>query len=147
MYLLDTNHFSYLTLGNNAVRQRVLDVGREKVSISVITEGEILYMAYKSEQQEDNLHRVQRFINRIGIYSISSEIADFYGQFKAELIRYYGPRERKKLRNTSLESVGISDNDLWIACTALRYDLTVVSTDRDFTRMQSVMKFPLTSWL
>jgi tRNA(fMet)-specific endonuclease VapC len=147
LYLLDTNHFSYLTLGNDVIRQRISTVGREHVSISVITEGEILYMACKSEQEKDNLRRVQKFINSISIYSISSEIAEIYGQFKAELIRYYGPKERRKLRKTKLEAVGISDNDLWIACTALCHELTVVSTDRDFARIQSVMKFSLMSWL
>lgn len=147
MYLLDTNHFSLFTLGNEAVRQSIIEVGRENVAISIITQGEMLYMAYKSERQEGNLRRVRLFLDEIAIYGLGDGIAELYGQFKAELIQHYGPKERKKLRKTMLDSLGISDNDLWIACTALHYDLSIVSTDSDFTRMQAVMQFPLCSWL
>lgn len=147
MYLLDTNHISQLILGSELVRKQITSVGEQNVAISSITQGEMFYMAYKSDWPERNLRLSQGYLADIDIYSINDEIANLYGRFKAELIRYYGPKERKKLRKTKLESVGISDNDLWIACTALYYKRTVVSTDRDFAWMQSVMKFSLTSWL
>ncbi|MBE9053183.1 PIN domain-containing protein [Nostocales cyanobacterium LEGE 11386] len=38
---------------------------------------------------------------------------------------------------------GCSINDLWIAATALRHSLIVVSCDSDFERMQQVREF---SW-
>ncbi|MGF1571059.1 MAG: PIN domain-containing protein, partial [Nodosilinea sp.] len=74
----------------------------------------------------------------MGIYSLNEPISELYGQFKSALIRHYGPKQRQKRRKTRIEEIGISDNDLWIACTALHYSLTVVSRDQDFPRMKQV---------
>lgn len=148
MYLIDTNHFSRLFLGDLKIRQKISEIGEQNVSISIITQGEVLYMAYNSEQQQRNLAHVQAYLADIGIYGINEgTIADLYGQFKADLIRYYGPKERQKCRKTRIESIGVSDNDLWIACTAIHHNLTVVSTDSDFPRMKEVRPFVLESWL
>ena len=115
--------------------------------ISVITQGEMFYIAYKSEQQKSNLRKIQQFIDEIDIYGIDDGVASLYGQLKAELIRYCGPKERNKLRRTTLDAIGISANDLWIASAATHYGLSVVSTDSDFLRMQTIVRFPLMSWL
>ncbi|WP_121968547.1 type II toxin-antitoxin system VapC family toxin [Leptolyngbya sp. BC1307] len=143
MYLIDTNHLSRLLLDDATIRQHIADIGEENVAISVITQGEIFYMAYNSEQQEQNLRIAQRYLNALYVYRLNSQIAKLYGQLKAELIHYYGPKRRK----TKIEDIGISDHDLWIACTAIHYELSIVSTDRDFLRIQAVMKFPLASWV
>jgi tRNA(fMet)-specific endonuclease VapC len=82
-----------------------------------------------------------------GLYFIEEAIAELYGQFKAELIRHFGLKERQKRRRTKIEEIGISDNDLWIACTAIHHSLTVVSGDSDFSRMKEVQDFPIESWL
>ncbi len=39
------------------------------------------------------------------------------------------------------------ENDLWIAAIALQNNLTVVSSDSDFLRIQQVRKFALESWV
>lgn len=104
-------------------------------------------MAYNSERQEQNLRNARRYLDTLSIYRLNSEIAELYGQFKAELIQYYGPRERRKRRKIRIENIGISDNDLWIACTAFYHELSIVSADSDFLRMQAVMNFSLASWL
>ncbi|MGB3295916.1 MAG: PIN domain-containing protein [Phormidesmis sp.] len=83
----------------------------------------------------------------MSIYRLNDEIADLYGQFKADIIRHFGPKDRPKRRKTKIETLGMSDNDLWIACTALHHNLIVVSTDSDFSRMQIVRAFSLESWL
>lgn len=147
MYLLDTNHFSWLILGDSKIRQKIADIGEQNIAISLITQGEVLYMAYNSERQQQNLTIVQTYLADIGIYQLNDAIAALYGQFKADIIRHYGPKDRQKRRKTKIESLGISDNDLWIACTALHYSLTVVSSDGDFNRMQAVRAFSLESWL
>ena len=146
MYLLDTNHFSRLIQGNATVRQRIATVGERNVAISIITAGEIYYMAHNSERREANLQRVRAYLANIGIYSLNDAISDLYGQFKSELIRYYGPKEREKRRKTKISAIGVSDHDLWIACTAIHHRLTVVSQDQDFTRMKPVRDFSLESW-
>jgi tRNA(fMet)-specific endonuclease VapC len=55
MYLLDTNHFSRLILGDSTIRQQIAEVGESAIAISIITQGELMYMAYNSEQQQQNL--------------------------------------------------------------------------------------------
>ena len=147
MYLLDTNHFSRLILGNEVIRKAIARIGEQAVAISVITQGEVLYMAYNSEHRQQNLTLVQSYLANVGIYRLNDGIANLYGQSKADLIRHFGPKDRQKRRKTKIEALGISDNDLWIACTAMQYQLTVVSTDSDFSRMKAVMDFPLESWL
>ena len=147
MYLLDTNHFSRLILGDAMVRQQIASMGELNVAISIITQGEVLYMAYNSERRQRNLTLFQAYLADISIYGLNDAISDLYGQFKADLICHFGPKERQKRRRTKIEAIGISDNDLWIACTALHHDLIVVSTDSDFPRMQEVRAFALEAWL
>lgn len=147
MYLLDTNHFSRLIQRNVTVRQRIATVGEQNIAISSITAGEVYYMAYHSEQRQANLDRVKTYLYNIGVYTLNDAISNLYGQFKSDLIRYYGPKEREKRRKTKISAIGVSDNDLWIACTAIYHNLTVVSQDKDFVRMQQVRDFSLESWL
>lgn len=147
MYLLDTNHFSRLIQGDLTIRQKIAEVGESEIAISIITQGELLYMAYNSQQQQQNLERVRAYLVDVGLYLINEAISELYGQFKAELIRHFGPKERQKRRRTKIEAIGISDNDLWIACTAIHHSLTVVSADSDFSRMKEVKDFPVELWL
>lgn len=147
MYLLDTNHFSRLIQGDPLIRRKIAEIGEQNVAVSIITAGEVYYMAYHSERQQENLRRVKLYLADIGIYSLNESISELYGQFKSDLIRHYGPKERQKRRKTKIEDIGVSDNDLWIACTALHYSLTVVSKDQDFSRMKQVRNFSLESWI
>ena len=147
MYLLDTNHFSRLILGNETVRQSIARIGAQSVAISVITQGEVLYMAYNSERQQQNLALVQSYLANVGIYRLNDAIANLYGQSKADLIRHFGPKDRQKRRKIKIEALGISDNDLWIACIAMHHQLVVVSTDSDFSRMKASMDLSFESWL
>lgn len=146
MYLLDTNHFSRLIQGDTAIRQRIAAIGEWNIAVSIITAGEVYYMAYHSERRQANLQHVKTYLANIGIYSLNEAIAELYGEFKSDLLRHYGPKNREKRRKTKIETIGISDNDLWIACTGIHRALIIVSKDQDFPRMQQVRSFPLESW-
>jgi len=74
-------------------------------------------------------------------------IANIYGEFKAELIREFGPKERSRRKTIRLVELGINENNLWIAATAICHSLTVVSSDSDFERMRQVREFNLESWV
>ncbi|MDD1418527.1 type II toxin-antitoxin system VapC family toxin [Dolichospermum sp. ST_sed1] len=138
MYLLDTNHCSRIIFGETNLIQQ-LELHREVgVATSVIVRGELLYMAAKSQQTAANIQQVKAFLNTIDLYPINLSISDIYGDLKGKLVNVFGPKEKAER---------FGDNDLWIAATAIHYNLTVVSTDNDFRRIQQVYSFVLESWV
>lgn len=118
-----------------------------EVSTCVIVSGELLFMAYRSDRVAWNLERVRIFLSGIAVYQIDNHVADFYGQIKAGVFRRFGPKERAKQRHTTLESLGVTENDLWIAAIAIRHGMTVVSSDKDFARVAEVSDLRHESWL
>jgi tRNA(fMet)-specific endonuclease VapC len=147
VYLLDTNHCSQIIQGNPIIRRRLQELGQVPIATSIIVCGELIFMAQNSQQRAANSLRVQAFLQGINIHLIDRETANIYGEFKAEIIARFGPRERSRRRRTRIEELGIHDNDLWIAATALRHNLVVVSSDSDFERMRQVRTFPWENWL
>lgn len=146
VYLLDTNVCSRVIQGDSTVINRIVEVGEAQVATCVIVQAELLYMAYKSEQKTKNLAKVKLFLQDIKIYFLDEETADIYAQFKAEILEHFGPQEKKKRRKTRIENLGIGENDLWIAAIALRNQLTIVSSDSDFQRMQAVKPLSVEYW-
>ena len=104
-------------------------------------------MAHLSERAEKNVDRISAFLEAIQIHSIDESTCNLYGRMKSAAMRRWGPKERAKRRNFDLQSLGFSDNDLWIAAIALRHDLIVVSSDSDFARIAEVTDLRHESWL
>ena len=126
MHLLDTNHCSLILEGNPHLLAKLQERKSAKVFISSIVAGELLFMAQKSAQKIRNLSKIRSFLNKINIYPVTTEIAEIYAEFKAELINEFGSREKAKRRKIRIEELGFSDHDVWIASTAIYYSLTVV---------------------
>jgi tRNA(fMet)-specific endonuclease VapC len=146
MFLLDTHHCSRLMEGDSSVLERLAQIGDAPVATSFVVRGELLYMAYNSRQRTANVARVRTFLRSTGLYFVDEETADRYGELKSALVQHYGPKERARRRTATTRQLGFDDNDLWIAATALRHSLTVVSADSDFQRMVVAMQFPLEQW-
>lgn len=147
MYLLDTNHCSFLIEGDLKVVNNFRERSEVIIATSAIVVGELRFMAQNSQQRTANLMKIEAFLQRIDIYSIDKQTAEIYGDFKSEIIRRFGPKEKRKRQTTKLAEIGISENDLWIASTALRHSLIVVSCDSDFERMRQVREFSLENWV
>ena len=113
----------------------------------IFVEAELFYMAYNSQKQAANLVRVQNFLDAILVYNLDSQTTQQYAQLKADLMKRFGPKEKEKRRRFTLSHLGVSENDLWIAAIALRYNLTIVSADADFVRIRQVRSFALENWL
>ncbi len=121
MYLLDTNHCSRIIQGDTTLLQRLQDRSKIGVATSVIACGELRYMARKSTQEQSNLERIEAFLRIIDIYGVNLAVANIYGNIKGDIINRLGPRDKAQRRRFTIQDLGVSDNDLWIASTALHY--------------------------
>jgi tRNA(fMet)-specific endonuclease VapC len=147
MFLLDTNHCSYAILCNIQVLERLANLGDELIATCTIVKGELIDMAARSQQRQANLALIQRFLVGLYIYPIDETTAEIYGNLKAAVFDRYAPKDKAQRRRTNVTQLGIGENDLWIAAVALQHQLTLVTTDQDFQRIQAVQPFDLESWL
>jgi tRNA(fMet)-specific endonuclease VapC len=107
MYLLDTNHCSLIFLKNQTVLDYIQEVGETDIATTIITVGELTYMAENSSYKEENLTRIEQFIDDV--------TAKIYGQIKAGLINKFGPKQKTKRQITKITELGFDENDVWIA--------------------------------
>jgi tRNA(fMet)-specific endonuclease VapC len=147
MYLLDTNHCSYIINNNPNVIIALRSRSASEIGISIVTYGELLYMTEKSERKAQNLIAVQSFLAGVDLYFIDEETAILYSQLKTAVFTRFAPKDKSKRRSISIGDLGFDDHDLWIASTAIQHSLILVSADSDFIRIQQVRSFPLESWL
>ena len=145
-YLLDTNQVSKLLDNHPSVVNRVARVGIGNISISVIVCGELVFMARHSRHKVENLERISRFIHQIKVLPIDLDTSLLYGEIKENYLKRFGPKGLKERAKFPLEQIGLRDNDLWIASTVIRHDLTLVSADKDFSRIREVHDFELETW-
>jgi tRNA(fMet)-specific endonuclease VapC len=115
MYLLDTNHCSLIFLKNQTVLDYIQEVGETDIATTIITVGELTYMAENSSYKQENLTRIEQFIADIRIYYVDDLTAKIYGQIKAGLINKFGPKQKTKRQITKITELGFDENDIWIA--------------------------------
>ena len=147
MYLLDTNHCSRLIFGDPNICQKIEQIGESLMATNLIVAGELIFMAQKSEYKAENLAKVTSFLADINIYSLDEKTAEVYGKLKAEIIYKFGPKEKTKKRKFTINKLGISDNDLWIASTVIQENLILLSRDEDFLRIKQAHSFSLENWI
>ena len=143
--MLDTSHCSRIIAGDPVLIEKVGESDDGNIVTSVVTRGELLFMAEKSERREQNLATIHGFLRGIDVYGIR-KTADAYALLKGAILRHYGPSERSARRRTTVVQLGFGENDIWIAAIALENALTVVSSDSDFGRMKEAYDFPLELW-
>lgn len=121
-YLLDTNICIYIQRekpGQLLARFQKLQPG--DVAISVITWGELLYGAERSQQRRKAMELLEEFSTFVPVLPMPANAGKTYGAIRA-----------------SLESKGksIDNNDLWIAAHAKAAALTIVTNnEREFQRV------------
>jgi tRNA(fMet)-specific endonuclease VapC len=124
-YLLDTNICIYIRQKKpEEVLRRFEKLRPGEAALSVITYGELLYGAAKSQQRLAALERLRELIHFLPALPLPETAADAYGRIRAEL-----------------ESKGemIGNNDLWIAAHAVAAGLTLVTNnEREFRRVRGL---------
>ena len=103
-YILDTDTCIYWLNGDRRVEKKILATALENVFITVITECELFYGAYKSARVDKNLEVLKALRGKIKTIQTSADVAPLYGKIKA-----------------NLEQIGktLDDADLLIACIVL----------------------------
>jgi tRNA(fMet)-specific endonuclease VapC len=121
-YLLDTNICIYIRRKKpEEVLVRFQKLKPGDAAISVITWGELIYGAEKSQQRGKSLQLLEEFKTFIPVLPIPENAGNIYGAIRA-----------------ALESKGepIGNNDLWIAAHAKAASLTVVTNnEQEFQRV------------
>jgi tRNA(fMet)-specific endonuclease VapC len=121
-YLLDTNICIYIQRQKpEEVLARFQKLKPGDAAISVITWGELLYGAEKSQQRKKALQLLEEFKTLVPVLPIPENAGKTYGAIRA-----------------SLESQGkpIGNNDLWIAAHAKAATLTIVTNnEQEFKRV------------
>jgi len=119
--LLDTNAIIALQRQNQAVIA-VIEQATD-VFIPIITVGELMFGAYKSQRATENRNAVRDFIAGRVILYIDVATTDMYGLIKNDLRRKGRP---------------IPENDLWIASLALQHGLVLITDDSHFDAIDSL---------
>ena len=123
-YLIDTNIIIYSIKGDSIVHDHLIKNENIPKSISVITYGELLFGAKKSQNHEKNLAIVYRIKELFPIIDIDKAIIETFSELKANLQKTGTP---------------IDDFDLLIAATALTMNSTLVTNnEKHFNRIKGL---------
>ncbi|QWD81726.1 type II toxin-antitoxin system VapC family toxin [Polynucleobacter sp. MWH-S4W17] len=122
-YMLDTNTVSSLIKKNPVVSRKIASVPMERLCLSVISEGEILYGLAKKPNAR-NLHLVvQEFLKRVDVLVWDTDVAEHYGVLRAQL-----------------EGSGnvLGSLDMQIAAHASQLGAILVTNDQAFKRIKQL---------
>ena len=114
MYLLDTDTLIYFLKGDEVIIENFKANRNTPKAISVVTYGELIYGARKSERVTQNLAKVQRLAEIYPIIDVTKAVMDSFGEIKATL---------------SVAGITVDDFDLLIGCTALTLNYAVVTNN------------------
>ncbi len=122
-YLLDTNQVVYYLRQETRVVDDLQSRKGEGLAVSIISVAELYEGIFRATNPEEAERALKDFLSEVTVLSIDEEVARIFGQ------------ERARLRQVGMP---MSDLDLLIAATALRHDLTLLTADRDFERVENL---------
>lgn len=122
-YLLDTSAVSDIIVENDIAIQHLRSVPSDSVSISAISEAELLFGAIKRERSKPLLQAINAFLQRVSIVSWDSHAAARYAELRFDLERTGTP---------------LSALDTLIAAQAVAMGAILVTSDRAFGRIKGL---------
>ncbi|MEX2099944.1 MAG: type II toxin-antitoxin system VapC family toxin [Acidimicrobiia bacterium] len=115
-YLVDTDWVVHHLRGEETVVRTLSELAPEGLAVSILTLAELYEGVYAATDPRRADDALTEFLNpKIDVLGIDGETARLFGQ------------ERSRLRRSGRL---IGDIDLLIACTGLRYQLTVLTNNR-----------------
>jgi len=124
-YLIDTDIIIYSLKGNNPVQNWMLKNQNIPKFISVITYGELIYGARKSNHVERNIATANRIAELFPVIDINKGIIEIFGEIRAKL---------------EISGNRIEDMDLLIASTALYMNYSLVTNNKShFRRIEDLV--------
>ncbi len=126
IYLLDTNVCIRLLNGDvPRVSQRLAELKPKQIRLCSIVQQELYYGAYCSARVQDNLAKLERFLQPVQILPFDSDAAIAAGEIQARLRQLGMP---------------IGAYDLQIAAIAIIHALTLVTHNvREFGRIEGLL--------
>ncbi len=124
-FLLDTNICIYIRQKRpEEVLRRFRNLRAGEAAISVITYGELVFGATKSQQRTAALERLAELLNWLPALPLPGNAGHAYGTIRADL---------------AARGQMIGNNDLWIASHALAAELTLVTNnEKEFRRVRGL---------
>ena len=122
-YLVDTTWVIEYLRGNQTIIQRLQSYRDEGLAIAIVSLAELYEGVFRSNNPAGNETILKDFLTGVTILGIDEEVCIIFG------------REMARLRQGGM---AVGDMDALIAATALRHDLTLLTADRDFERVQNL---------
>jgi tRNA(fMet)-specific endonuclease VapC len=119
--LLDTNIIIELFKGDLQI-PALLDK-QENVYVPAIVLGELYLGAYRSANVQKKLLEIKNFLPRCIVLDTNNTTAENYGIIKTALLNKGKP---------------IPENDIWIAATAVQYQLPLYTNDGHFEEVEGI---------
>ena len=124
MYLIDTDTIIYALKGNEQVLRHFRETAADPKALSVVTYGELLYGALKSQRRQENLAKVRRLQEIFPIIEATNAIIETFVAIKADIETSGKP---------------LDDFDLVIAATAISLGYRLVTNnERHFRRVKEL---------
>jgi tRNA(fMet)-specific endonuclease VapC len=124
-YLLDTNICIYMRKKSfPAINERVDKLPPGELAMSVITWGELVTGAEKSQQRTQTLANLARLREIVPVLELDDQVGDHYGDIRGRLEQAGQP-------------IGVNDN--WIAAHARALGLTLITNNtREFAKVSGL---------
>lgn len=128
-YLLDTNICIALLRGNRDIAKKIIDLGEGACHSSVITLYELMFGAYYSKREKQEVPKVKQFVERFPIVPLVDAVEEY------------------AIIKTRLRSSGIliDEFDLMIAASALAGSYTLVTDN--IKHFQRITDLKLENWI
>ena len=124
MFLIDTDTVIYALKGDPQVLMHFQETAAEPKALSVVTYGELLYGALKSQRRQENMAKVRRLQEIFPVVEATNAIMETYAAIKADIETRGKPPD---------------DFDLVIAATAISLGYRLVTNnERHFRRIKEL---------